>query len=152
MPLPHPPPSALLAWLKRRSLSRLCREADFHSSAILEIGSKRSPHEPTGRANARPMISSAICGVDFDQAGTRSGTTIPHVAALMRATPLTPEEMTKSVTFAELRTMIEIIGRLTANLQHLCQTQTAFRSDILDDYGNSPARRWRGHDHNGYHR
>lgn len=47
---------------------------------------------------------------------------------------LTPEEMTNSVTFAELRTMIEIIGRLTANLQHLCQTQTAFRSDILDDY------------------
>jgi hypothetical protein len=47
---------------------------------------------------------------------------------------LTPEEMTKSVTFAELRTMVEIIGRLTANLQHLCQTQTAFRPDILNEY------------------
>ena len=47
---------------------------------------------------------------------------------------LTPEEMTKSVTLAELRTMVEIICRLTANLQHLCQTQTAFRPDILDEY------------------
>jgi hypothetical protein len=47
---------------------------------------------------------------------------------------LTPEEMTKSVTFAELRTMVEIMSRLTANLQHLCQTQTAFRPDILDEY------------------
>jgi hypothetical protein len=47
---------------------------------------------------------------------------------------LMPEEMIKSVTFAELRTMVEIICRLTANLQHLCQTQTAFRPDILDEY------------------
>ena len=49
---------------------------------------------------------------------------------------LTPEEMTKSVTFAELRTMVEVIGRLTGNLQHLCQTQTAFRPDILNEYRN----------------
>jgi len=47
---------------------------------------------------------------------------------------LTPEEMTKSVTFAELRTMVKIISRLTVNLQHLCQTQTAFRLDIPDEY------------------
>lgn len=47
---------------------------------------------------------------------------------------LTPEEMTKSVTFSELRTMVEIISRLTANLQHLCQTETAFQPDILDEY------------------
>jgi hypothetical protein len=26
------------------------------------LGDPRSPHEPTGRANARPMINSAICG------------------------------------------------------------------------------------------
>lgn len=45
---------------------------------------------------------------------------------------LTPEEMTKSITFAELRTMIEIMSRLTANLQHLCQTQTAFRPEEAD--------------------
>jgi hypothetical protein len=32
-------------------------------------------------------MSAAICGVDFDQARKRSGTTPPHVAALMRATP-----------------------------------------------------------------
>ena len=49
---------------------------------------------------------------------------------------LTPEEMTKSVTFTELRTMVEVIGRLTGNLQHLCQTQTAFRPDILNEYRN----------------
>jgi hypothetical protein len=47
---------------------------------------------------------------------------------------LTAQEMTKSVTFAELRIMVDIISRLTANLQHLCQTQTAFRLDILDEY------------------
>src|SRR4051812_41764103 len=33
-------------------------------------------------------MSVAICGVDFDEARTRSGTAIPHVAPLMRATPL----------------------------------------------------------------
>jgi hypothetical protein len=42
--------------------------------------------------------------------------------------------MKKSVTFAELRTMVEIMSRLTAILQHLCQTQTAFRTDILNEY------------------
>jgi len=47
---------------------------------------------------------------------------------------LTLEEMTKSISFAKLRTLAEIIGRLTANLQHLCQTQTAFRPDIWDEY------------------
>jgi hypothetical protein len=47
---------------------------------------------------------------------------------------LTLEEMKKSVTFAELRTMVEIMSRLTATLQHLCQTQTAFSTDILNEY------------------
>jgi hypothetical protein len=47
---------------------------------------------------------------------------------------LTPEEMTKSVTFDELRTMVEVIVRLTSNLQHLCQTQTAFRADAMNEY------------------
>jgi hypothetical protein len=47
---------------------------------------------------------------------------------------LTPEEMTRSVTLDELRTMVELMSRLTANLQHLCQTQTAFRLDILNEY------------------
>jgi hypothetical protein len=42
--------------------------------------------------------------------------------------------MTKSVTFDELRTMVEIVSRLTTNLQHLCQTQTAFRPDMLNEY------------------
>jgi hypothetical protein len=47
---------------------------------------------------------------------------------------LTPEDMTKSVTLDELRTMVEVVSRLTTNLQHLCQTQTAFQPDILNEY------------------
>ena len=47
---------------------------------------------------------------------------------------LTPEEMTKSVTLDELRTMVEVVVRLTVSLQHLCQTQTAFRPDMLNEY------------------
>lgn len=47
---------------------------------------------------------------------------------------LTPEELTKSVTMAEIRTLVGIVSRLTATLQHLCQTETAFRTDISDEY------------------
>ncbi|WP_210253921.1 hypothetical protein [Bradyrhizobium sp. S69] len=47
---------------------------------------------------------------------------------------LTVEEMMKSVTFAELRTFVGIVSGLTATLQHLCQTDTAFRIDISDEY------------------
>jgi hypothetical protein len=47
---------------------------------------------------------------------------------------LTPEEMTKSISFSELRTLVEFVSRLTATLQHLCQTQTAFSIDFLDEY------------------
>jgi hypothetical protein len=42
--------------------------------------------------------------------------------------------MTKSVTIAEIRTLVGIVSRLTVTLQHLCQTETAFRIDILDEY------------------
>jgi hypothetical protein len=61
---------------------------------------------------------------------------------------LTLEEMTKSISFAELRTLVEIVSRLAANLQHLCETQTAFRTDILDEYRRMTRRLWqsgRGH-------
>jgi hypothetical protein len=47
---------------------------------------------------------------------------------------LTLEEMTKSITIAELRTLVEIVSRLSAILQHLCQIQTAFRTGISDEY------------------
>jgi len=47
---------------------------------------------------------------------------------------LTMEEMTKSITFAELRTLVEIVSRLAALLQQLCATQNAFRTDISDEY------------------
>jgi hypothetical protein len=40
---------------------------------------RRSPDEPTGRANARPMTGSATSGI-FMLASA------PHIAALMRAT------------------------------------------------------------------
>ena len=47
---------------------------------------------------------------------------------------LTPVNMSKSVTFEELRTLIGIIGRLALILQRLCQTQTAFRDYTGGDY------------------
>ena len=37
-----------------------------------------SPHEPTGRANARPMTGSAICGIEMKE--------VPDIASLIRAT------------------------------------------------------------------
>src|SRR5258706_2088983 len=47
---------------------------------------------------------------------------------------LTPEEMKKSVTMSELRTLVEIVSRLTATLQHLCQSQMAFNAHMLGEY------------------
>jgi hypothetical protein len=47
---------------------------------------------------------------------------------------LTPEEMKNSVTMSELRTMVEIVSRLTAILQHLCQSQMAFNAHMLEEY------------------
>ncbi|XSC46733.1 hypothetical protein ACF1BQ_014045 [Bradyrhizobium sp. RDT10] len=47
---------------------------------------------------------------------------------------LTPEEMKKSVTMSELRTLVEIVSRLTAILQHLCHSQMAFNAHMLEDY------------------
>lgn len=47
---------------------------------------------------------------------------------------LTPEEMKKSVTMSELRTLVEIVIRLTAILQHLCQSKTAFNAYMLEEY------------------
>jgi hypothetical protein len=46
----------------------------------------------------------------------------------------TPEKMLKSITLVELRRLIEIISRLATTLQHLCQVQTAFHPDLLDEY------------------
>jgi hypothetical protein len=47
---------------------------------------------------------------------------------------LPPEKMLKSVTLGELRALIAIISRLAVTLQHLCQVQSAFRSDMLGEY------------------
>jgi hypothetical protein len=47
---------------------------------------------------------------------------------------LTLEEMKKSITMSELRTLVEIVSRLTATLQHLCQSQMAFNAHMLEEY------------------
>jgi len=49
---------------------------------------------------------------------------------------MTLEQMEKSVSIPELRTLVEIVSRLTATLQQLCQTQTAFHADYLEEYRN----------------
>ncbi|MEH2497890.1 hypothetical protein V1294_004369 [Bradyrhizobium sp. AZCC 1678] len=46
---------------------------------------------------------------------------------------LTVAELKKSVTIAELRTMVGIISRLAVALQHFVQTDTAFRDDMADE-------------------
>jgi hypothetical protein len=47
---------------------------------------------------------------------------------------LTLEKMSKSITFDELRKFVSIISRLTAVIQQLCHTPTAFREWMLEDY------------------
>lgn len=49
-------------------------------------------------------------------------------------THLTPNKLTKSVTFSEIRTLISIVCDLAEELQFLCQTPTAFRGDMLSEY------------------
>jgi hypothetical protein len=47
---------------------------------------------------------------------------------------LSIEKMSKSITFDELRRFVSIISRLTAAVQQLCHTPTAFREWMLEDY------------------
>jgi hypothetical protein len=47
---------------------------------------------------------------------------------------LTVEKMTKSITLDELRKFVSIISRLTATIQQLCHTPTAFREWMLEEY------------------
>jgi hypothetical protein len=47
---------------------------------------------------------------------------------------LTREKMLKSVTLDELRTLVAIISHLAATLRDLCQSQLAFREDMLIEY------------------
>jgi hypothetical protein len=49
---------------------------------------------------------------------------------------LTPSKVRRSITFDELNTIVSIVSRLAATLQHLCQTNTAFHSVDLDEYQN----------------
>jgi hypothetical protein len=46
---------------------------------------------------------------------------------------LLPDPRSKSVTIAELRTMVGIVSRLAGTLQHLVQTDTAFRDDMAEE-------------------
>jgi hypothetical protein len=47
---------------------------------------------------------------------------------------LTPAKVWKSLTFDELNTLIGILSRLAVTLPQLCQAQTAFHADALDEY------------------
>jgi hypothetical protein len=46
---------------------------------------------------------------------------------------LTLDQLTKSVTFAELRTMVEVVTRLASTMQHLLQTETAFHDNMVEE-------------------
>jgi hypothetical protein len=46
---------------------------------------------------------------------------------------LTLDQLTKSVTFAELRTMVEVVTRLASTMQHLLQTETAFHYNMVEE-------------------
>ena len=58
---------------------------------------------------------------------------------------LTIEKMQKSVTLPELRTLADILARLAATLQHLCQTGTAFHVDIRERYQDLARRIMKNH-------
>jgi hypothetical protein len=47
---------------------------------------------------------------------------------------LTPERLARSVTIAEIGSLLEIASSLAMTLQHLCQTETAFHADMQDNY------------------
>jgi hypothetical protein len=47
---------------------------------------------------------------------------------------LTPAKMSQSVTFGELRTLVQLLGRLAVTLQRLCQTETALNTDMMAEY------------------
>ena len=46
---------------------------------------------------------------------------------------LTLDQLTKSVTFAELRTMVEVVTRLASTMQHLLQTDTPFHDNMVEE-------------------
>jgi len=47
---------------------------------------------------------------------------------------LTPEKMFNSVTFSEMRTLVEVISHLAVTLRNLCQSQFALHADMLEEY------------------
>jgi hypothetical protein len=46
---------------------------------------------------------------------------------------LTLEQLKKSVTLPELRTMAKVVTRLACTMQHLVQTDTAFHDDMVEE-------------------
>ncbi|MGJ5135701.1 hypothetical protein [Bradyrhizobium oligotrophicum] len=46
---------------------------------------------------------------------------------------LTLDKLTKSITLTELRAMVDVISRLASTMQHLLQTDTAFREDMVEE-------------------
>ncbi|MBR0750265.1 hypothetical protein JQ582_40830 [Bradyrhizobium japonicum] len=46
---------------------------------------------------------------------------------------LTLDQLKKSITLAEFRTMVEVVTRLASTMQHLFQTDTAFHGDMVEE-------------------
>ena len=43
------------------------------------------------------------------------------------------DQLTKSVTLSELRTLVEVVTRLACTTQHLLQTDTTFHEDMVQE-------------------
>jgi hypothetical protein len=115
--------------LSFQAVNRLLKDPDVVAALLLALESRRGPDvfEPSRTALIEEWCE--IYGkIDWNVHGR-----LVHLRNRGIA-HLTPEEMTKSVTMAEIRTLVEIVSRLTATLQHLCQTETAFRIDLSDEY------------------
>jgi len=130
--------------LSFQSVHRLQKDSSVLAALLQALEDRRGPDVllPPSRTDLIEEFRQIYGEIDWKVHGR-----LVHLRNLGIA-HLTPEEMTKSVTFNELRTLVQIISRLTSNLQHLCQTQTAFRPDMLNEYRNlarkamtTPARR-----------
>jgi hypothetical protein len=115
--------------LSFQSVNRLLKDPDVVAALLLALEGRRGPDvfQPSRTAlieEWRKIYSE----IDWKVHGR-----LVHLRNLGIA-HLTPEEMTKSVTMDETRALVGIVSRLMVTLQRLCQTETAFRIDISDEY------------------
>ena len=115
--------------LSFQAVHRLLKEADVVAALLQVLEHQHGPDilEPS-RAGLIEEFRTIYSEIDWSVHGR-----LVHLRNLGIA-HLTLDEMTKSISFAELRTLVEIVCRLASNLQRLCDTQTAFRQDISDEY------------------